>query len=165
MGAQLINETVAFAESGVCRRKSLLHYFGEKWEDKNCGKCDNCLHPKELIESKAELVQLLKVITALNEQFVAEYVVQIITGNFTPQIGLYRHEKLPVFGIGKEHDSLFWNSLIRQAMLEGVIEKDIEEYGLLKLTKKGNQFIKKPTSFKIVLNTVFEETNTEEDVS
>jgi ATP-dependent DNA helicase RecQ len=163
VGAQLINETVAFAESGVCRRKSLLHYFGEKWEDKNCGKCDNCLHPKELIESKTELVQLLKVITALNEQFVAEYVVQIITGNFTPQIGLYRHEKLPVFGIGKEHDSLFWNSLIRQAMLEGVIEKDIEEYGLLKLTKKGNQFIKKPTSFKIVLNTVFEETNTEED--
>lgn len=163
VGAQLINETVAFAESGVCRRKSLLHYFGEKWEDKNCGKCDNCLHPKELIESKAELVQLLKVITALNEQFVAEYVVQIITGSFTPQIGLYRHEKLPVFGIGKEHDSLFWNSLIRQAMLEGVIEKDIEEYGLLKLTKKGNQFIKKPTSFKIVLNTVFEETNTEDD--
>ena len=163
VGAQLINETVAFAESGVCRRKSLLHYFGEQWEDKNCGKCDNCLHPKELIESKTELVQLLKVITALNEQFVADYVVQIITGSFTPQIGLYRHEKLPVFGLGKEKDSLFWNSLIRQAMLEGVIEKDIEEYGLLKLTKKGNQFIKKPTSFKIVLNTVFEETNTEED--
>jgi ATP-dependent DNA helicase RecQ len=163
VGAQLINETVAFAESGVCRRKSLLHYFGEQWEDKNCGKCDNCLHPKELIESKTELVQLLKVITALNEQFVADYVVQIITGSFTPQIGLYRHEKLSVFGLGKEKDSLFWNSLIRQAMLEGVIEKDIEEYGLLKLTKKGNQFIKKPTSFKIVLNTVFEETNTEED--
>ncbi len=163
VGAQLINETVAFAESGVCRRKSLLHYFGENWEGKNCGKCDNCLHPKELIESKTELVQLLKVITALNEQFVADYVVQIITGSFTPQIGLYRHEKLPVFGLGKEKDSLFWNSLIRQAMLEGVIEKDIEEYGLLKLTKKGNQFIKKPTSFKIVLNTVFEETNSEDD--
>ena len=163
VGARLINETVACAECGVCRRKSLLHYFGEKWEDKNCGKCDNCLHPKELIEAKSELVQLLKVITALNEQFVADYVVQIITGSFTPQIGLYRHEKLPVFGLGKEKDSLFWNSLIRQAMLEGVIEKDIEEYGLLKLTKKGNQFIKKPTSFKIVLNTVFEETNTEED--
>ena len=163
VGAQLINETVAFAESGVCRRKSLLHYFGEKWEDKNCGKCDNCLHPRDLIEAKSELVQLLKVITALNEQFVADYVVQIITGSFTPQIGLYRHEKLPVFGLGKEKDSLFWNSLIRQAMLEGVIEKDIEEYGLLKLTKKGHQFIKKPTSFKIVLNTVFEETNTEDD--
>jgi ATP-dependent DNA helicase RecQ len=163
VGAQLINETVAFAESGVCRRKSLLHYFGENWEDKNCGKCDNCLHPKEMIEAKSELVQLLKVILALNEQFVADYVVQIITGSITPQIGLYKHDKLPIFGLGKEKDSLFWNSLIRQAMLEGVIEKDIEEYGLLKLTKKGNQFIKKPTSFKIVLNTVFEETNTEDD--
>lgn len=163
VGAQLINETVAFAESGVCRRKSLLHYFGENWEDKNCGKCDNCLHPKEMIEAKSELVQLLKVILGLNEQFVADYVVQIITGSFTPQIGLYKHDKLAIFGLGKEKDSLFWNSLIRQAMLEGIIEKDIEEYGLLKLTKKGNQFMKKPTSFKIVLNTVFEETNTEDD--
>jgi ATP-dependent DNA helicase RecQ len=163
VGAQLINETVAFAESGVCRRKSLLHYFGEKWDDKNCGKCDNCLHPKEKIEAKSELVQLLKVILGLNEQFVADYVVQIITGSFSPQIGLYKHDKLPIFGLGKEKDSLFWNSLIRQAMLEGIIEKDIEEYGLLKLTKKGNQFMKKPTSFKIVLNTVFEETNTEDD--
>ena len=163
VGAQLINETVAFAESGVCRRKSLLHYFGEQWDDKNCGKCDNCLHPKEMIEAKTALVQLLKVIIGLNEQFVADYVVQIITGTYTPQIGLYKHDKLPIFGLGKEKDSLFWNSLIRQAMLEGVIEKDIEEYGLLKLTKKGNQFIKKPVSFKIVLNTVFEETNTEDD--
>jgi ATP-dependent DNA helicase RecQ len=163
VGAQLINETVAFAESGVCRRKSLLHYFGEQWDDKNCGKCDNCLHPKEMIEAKTALVQLLKVIIGLNEQFVADYVVQIITGTYTPQIGLYKHDKLPIFGLGKDKDSLFWNSLIRQAMLEGVIEKDIEEYGLLKLTKKGNQFLKKPSSFKIVLNTVFEETNTEDD--
>ena len=163
VGAQLISETVAFAESGVCRRKSLLHYFGEQWDDKNCGKCDNCLHPKEMIEAKTALVQLLKVIIGLNEQFVADYVVQIITGTYTPQIGLYKHDKLPIFGLGKDKDSLFWNSLIRQAMLEGVIEKDIEEYGLLKLTKKGNQFLKKPSSFKIVLNTVFEETNTEDD--
>ncbi|MFN6244908.1 MAG: DNA helicase RecQ [Chitinophagaceae bacterium] len=163
VGAQLINETVAFAESGVCRRKSLLHYFGEQWDDKNCGKCDNCLHPKEMIEAKTALVQLLKVIIGLNEQFVADYVVQIITGTFTPQIGLYKHDKLPIFGLGKDKDSLFWNSLIRQAMLEGVIEKDIEEYGLLNLTKKGIQFLKKPSSFKIVLNTVFEETNTEDD--
>jgi len=163
VGAQLIDETVAFAESGVCRRKSLLHYFGEVWKDKNCGKCDNCLHPKEHIEAKAELVNLLKVITVLDERFVADYVVQIITGSYTPQIGLYRHEKLAEFGIGKEQDALFWNSLIRQAMLEGMIEKDIEEYGLLKLTKKGHQFVKKPASFKIVLNTVFDDNNTEED--
>ena len=163
VGAQLIDETVAFAESGVCRRKSLLHYFGEAWENQNCGQCDNCLNPKENIEAKTELVQLLQVITALDERFVADYVVQIVTGSYTPQIGLYRHEKLAQFGIGKQHESLFWNSLIRQAMLETMIEKDIEEYGLLKLTKKGHQFLKKPTSFKIVLNTVFDDSNADDD--
>lgn len=155
VGAQLIDETVAFAESGVCRRRSLLHYFGETWPDKNCGKCDNCLHPKEKFEAKSELVQLLQTIQALDERFVAAYVVQIITGHFTPQIGLYRHEKLPVFGLGKAHDELFWNSLIRQAMLEELIEKDIEEYGLLKLTSKGQKFLKKPSSFLVVLQNVF----------
>jgi ATP-dependent DNA helicase RecQ len=163
VGAQLIDETVAFAESGVCRRRSLLHYFGETWTEKNCGKCDNCLQPKALIESKSELVQLLQVIQALDERFVAEYIVLILLGEFTPQIGLYRHEQLPVFGIGKENAPLFWNSLIRQAMLEGMIEKDIEEYGLLKLTEKGKKFVKKPTSFKIVLNQVFDDANAEDD--
>jgi ATP-dependent DNA helicase RecQ len=155
VGAQLIDETVAFAESGVCRRRSLLHYFGESWPDKNCGKCDNCLHPKEKFEAKSELVQLLQTIQALDERFVADYVVQIITGHYSPQIGLYRHEKLAVFGIGKSHDDLFWNSLIRQAMLEELIEKDIEEYGLLKLTTKGQKFLKKPSSFLLVLQNVF----------
>ncbi len=155
VGAQLIDETVAFAESGVCRRRSLLHYFGEPWPDSNCGKCDNCLHPKEKFEAKSALVQLLQTIQALDERFVAHYVVQIITGHFTPQIGLYRHDKLPVFGIGKSHDELFWNSLIRQAMLEELIEKDIEEYGLLKLTTKGQKFLKKPTTFSVVLQNVF----------
>jgi ATP-dependent DNA helicase RecQ len=163
VGAQLIDETVAFAESGVCRRRSLLHYFGEDWEDKNCGNCDNCLHPKERIEAKDALVKLLQVITALDERFVGTYVVQIVMGEYTPQIGLYRHEKLPVFGIGKDQDELFWNSLVRQAMLEKIIEKDIEEYGLLKLTTKGQKFIKKPTSFKIVLNHVFDDANADDE--
>ena len=155
VGAQLIDETVAFAESGVCRRRSLLHYFGESWPDQNCGKCDNCLHPKEKFQAKSELVQLLQTIQALDERFVADYVVQIITGHYSSQIGLYRHEKLAVFGIGKTHDDLFWNSLIRQAMLEELIEKDIEEYGLLKLTTKGQKFLKKPSSFLVVLQNVF----------
>jgi ATP-dependent DNA helicase RecQ len=165
VGAQLIDETVAFAESGVCRRRSLLHYFGEDWEDKNCGNCDNCLHPKERIEAKTQLVALLQVIKALDERFVADYVVQILMGEYTPQIGLYRHEKLSVFGIGKEQDALFWNSLVRQAMLEQMIQKDIEEYGLLKLTPKGEKFIKKPTSFKIALNHVFDDANADDDES
>ena len=155
VGAQLIDETVAFAESGACRRRSLLHYFGEPWPDQNCGKCDNCLQPKEKFQAKTELVQLLQTIQALNERFVADYVVQIIIGHYTPQIGLYRHEKLPVFGIGKSHDELFWNSLIRQAMLDEMIEKDIEEYGLLKLTAKGQKFLKKPSAFLVVLQNVF----------
>ena len=163
VGAQLIDETVAFAESGACRRRSLLHYFGESWEDKNCRKCDNCLHPKERIEAKAQLVQLLKVIEALNERFVADYVIQVIMGDYTPQLGLYRHEKLPVFGTGKDQDALFWNSLVRQAMLETIIEKDIEEYGLLKLTEKGKKYLKKPTSFSVVLNNVFADENAEDD--
>jgi ATP-dependent DNA helicase RecQ len=165
VGAQLIDETVAFAESGVCRRRSLLHYFGEDWEDKNCGNCDNCLHPKERIEAKTQLVALLQAIKALDERFVADYVVQILMGEYTPQIGLYRHEKLSVFGIGKEQDALFWNSLVRQAMLEQMIQKDIEEYGLLKLTPKGEKFIKKPTSFKIALNHVFDDANADDDES
>ena len=163
VGAQLIDETVAFAESGVCRRRSLLHYFGEDWEDKNCGNCDNCLQPKEKIEAKPQLVSLLQVIKSLDERFVADYVVQILMGEYTPQIGLYRHEKLPVFGIGKEQDALFWNSLVRQAMLEQMIQKDIEEYGLLKLTPKGEKFIKKPVSFKVVLNHVFDDANADDD--
>jgi ATP-dependent DNA helicase RecQ len=163
VGAQLIDETVAFAESGACRRRSLLHYFGESWADTNCGNCDNCLHPKEKIEAKEQLVQLLKVIEALDERFVADYVIQVLAGEYTPQLGLYRHEQLPVFGIGKEYDHLFWNSMVRQAMLDTMIEKDIEEYGLLKITTKGNKFLKKPTSFKIVLNNVFDDTNAEDD--
>ena len=165
VGAQLIDETVAFAESGVCRRRSLLHYFGEDWEEKDCGNCDNCLHPKENIEAKTELVSLLQAIKALDERFVADYVVQILMGEYTPQIGLYRHEKLSVFGIGKAQDALFWNSLVRQAMLEQLIQKDIEEYGLLKLTAKGEKFIKKPSSFKIVLNEVFDDANVDDDES
>jgi len=163
VGAQLIDETVAFAESGACRRRSLLHYFGEPWADTNCGNCDNCLHPKEKIEAKEQLVQLLKVIQALDERFVAEYVIQVLAGEYTPQLGLYRHEKLPEFGIGKEYDHLFWNSMVRQAMLDSMIEKDIEEYGLLKITSKGHKFLKKPTSFKMVLNNVFDDANADED--
>ena len=163
IGAQLIDETVAFAESGACRRRSLLHYFGESWADTNCGNCDNCLNPKEKIEAKEQLVQLLKVIEVLNERFVADYVIQVLAGEYTPQLGLYRHEKLPVFGIGKEHDNLFWNSMVRQAMLDEMIEKDIEEYGLLKITSKGHKFLKKPTHFTIVLNQVYDDANADEE--
>ncbi|WP_298300974.1 DNA helicase RecQ [Hydrotalea sp.] len=163
VGAQLINETVAYVESSVCRRKLLLHYFGENWPDENCHNCDNCKHPKEKIEAKESVVKLLKVVKALDERFVTDYVVNIVMGKLTPQIAMFRHENLPEFGIGKEQDSHYWNSLIRQALLENLIRKDIEEYGLLKLTEKGFQFLKKPVSFKIVLNHLFEEGTDDDD--
>lgn len=163
MGAQLIHETVAYAESAVCRRKLLLHYFGEPYEVDNCGNCDNCLHPKEKIDVKNRAVVVLKAIQALDERFAIDYVVNVICGKVTPQINTYRHDKLAVFGSGKEHDPHFWNSLIRQMMLESLIEKDIEEYGLLKITDKGLKFLKKPYSFQMVLNHQFDEEGGDED--
>ncbi len=163
VGAQLIDETVAYAETAVCRRRILLHYFGEDWETPNCGNCDNCLHPKERIEAKEEVVKMLKVIKALDERFVTDYVVNVVMGKLTPQINIYRHDALPVFGIGNDKDSHLWNSLVRQMLLENLIKKDIEEYGLLKLTDKGEKFIKKPSSFKIVLNNLYEDAQFDED--
>ncbi|HEY8919434.1 MAG TPA: DNA helicase RecQ [Chitinophaga sp.] len=157
MGAQLINETVAYAESSVCRRKVILHYFGEHLEKDNCGNCDNCRNPKEKIEVKNRVVIVLKAIKALDERFGTEYVVNIITGKSNPQITTYRHDQLDIFGEGKEFDSHFWNSLIRQMMLEGLIEKDIEEYGLLKVMDKGNKFLKKPYSIMVSLNHQFDD--------
>jgi len=163
VGAQLINETVGYAETGVCRRKVLMSYFGEEYEIPNCGNCDNCLHPKERIEAKDNVVKALKTITALDERFATDYTVNIIIGKLTPQIQMYRHHGITEFGIGKEETEHYWGSLIRQLLLEGLLKKDIEEYGVMKITKKGTDFLKKPKSFKIVLNTVFEEANEEDD--
>jgi ATP-dependent DNA helicase RecQ len=163
--AQMIQETVAFAESSVCRRKILLHYFGEEYREENCGNCDNCLHPKEQIEAKDETVIALKVIKALDERFATEYVIPVIMGRLTPQIQMYRHDQLAEYGSGKEKDQHYWNSLIRQMLLHGLIQKDIEEYGLLKFTKAGEVFLKKPKSFKIVLNNLYEEANADDDES
>ncbi|RFM30647.1 DNA helicase RecQ [Deminuibacter soli] len=163
VGAQLINETVSYAESSVCRRKILLHYFGEEWDTVNCGNCDNCLNPKEKIEAKDEAVKVLKVVQSLDERFAADYIVNILLGKLTPQINMFRHESLPVFGIGKDKDEHFWNSLIRQLLLENLLRKDIEEYGLLKFTPQGEKFLKKPASFQIVLNNLFEDANAEDD--
>lgn len=163
MGAQLINETVAYAESAVCRRKVILHYFGEHYDTENCGQCDNCRNPKEKIEVKNRVVIMLKAIRSLEERFGSEYVINIITGKTSPQISTYRHDKLDVFGEGKEFDAHFWNSLMRQMMLEGLIEKDIEEYGLLKVTDKGTKFLKKPYSIMVALNHQFDEDAMDEE--
>ena len=163
VGAQLINETVAFAETGVCRRKILMSYFGEEYEQENCGQCDNCKHPKERIEAKDEAVIVLKAIKALDERFATDYVVQIISGKLTPQIQMFRHDGLDAFASGNDKDAHFWNSLIRQMILEGLLTKDIEEYGVLKFTKKAEAFMKKPKSFKIVLNNLYDDANADDE--
>ncbi|MEJ7674357.1 MAG: RQC domain-containing protein [Chitinophagaceae bacterium] len=164
VGAQLINETVAYSESAACRRKILLSYFGEEYQKETCDDmCDNCKNPKELIESKTEAQQALKVIKELKEGFVMDYTICVILGSPNPQIKMYRHDELEVYGIGKEKDQHFWNSLLRQMLVENIIKKDIEEYGVLKFTKKGEAFLKKPVSFKIALNNKFEEANADDD--
>src|SRR5579863_5901574 len=165
IGAQLINETVGYAESGVCRRKVLMNYFGDEYTENNCKNCDNCLHPKERVEAKENAVRALKVIKALDERFATDYTVNIIIGRLTPQNKMYRHEEISAFGIGKEEKDYYWQSLIRQLILEDLLKKDIEEYGVLKITKKGEDYLKKPKSFKIVLNNVFEEAVEDDDES
>jgi len=163
VGAQLINEMVGYAETGVCRRKVLMSYFGEEYTTENCGVCDNCLHPKERIEARDHAVKVLKTVRTLDERFATAYVINILIGKLTPQIQMFRHEGIAEFGIGKEDPEHFWNSLIRQLLLEDLLKKDIEEYGLLKLTKKGEDFLKKPRSFKIILNNLFEEANADDE--
>jgi ATP-dependent DNA helicase RecQ len=165
VGAQLINETVSFAETSVCRRKVLLHYFGEEWDTGKCagtGGCDNCT-PKEQIEAKDNVVKVLKVVDALDQRFAIDYVVNVIMGKATPQILMYGHKGLPVFGIGNTEDEHYWNSLIRQMLLANLLVKDIEEYGLLKFTQTSEVFLKKPVSFPISLNNKFEDANSEDD--
>ena len=122
VGAQLINETVAFAETGVCRRKLLMSYFGEDYENENCGQCDNCKHPKERLEAKEEVILALKAIKQLDERFATDYVVKIISGKLTPQIQMFRHDELKCFASGNDKDNHFWNSLIRQMILEEAIK-------------------------------------------
>lgn len=163
IGTQLINETLAFVESSVCRRKVLMHYFGEEWKQENCGNCDNCVHPKAKEEAKDEALKVLNVVKELEGKFHTNYVTNILTGKSTPQVQMYRHEKNKYFGVGSDHDDMYWNTLIRQLLLERLLQKDIEEYGLLKLTSNGEKFIKKPSSFKIALCNTFEDANADDD--
>jgi len=163
VGAQLISETVGFAESGVCRRRILMSYFGETYPDVNCGYCDNCLHPKEKTEAGKNAVHLLNAIKALDERFPTQYIINILIGKKTAQNQMYRHEQLDFFAIGKNETEHFWNALVRQMTMEGLLEKDIEEYGVIKITAKGADFLKNPTSFTIILNSQFEDTDDEEE--
>ena len=157
IGKQLLLETAAYAESSLCRRKILLHYFGEEYEEDNCGNCDNCLNPKKQVEAKDQLCAVLETIIALKEKFKAEYVIDVLLGKETSQILSYQHEDLEVFGSGQGEDERTWNAVIRQALIAGYIGKDIENYGLLKVTKAGHAFLMNPVSFKSVIDVDFVE--------
>ena len=160
IGRQLLYETTAYAESSVCRRKLLLHYFGESYDVENCGNCDNCLSPKKQVEAKEMLEAVIETVLALKENFKAEYVIDVLLGKETADILSHKHDELECFGCGDDEDAKRWNAVIRQALIAGYLDKDVENYGLLKVTKQGNAFLKKPVSFKIVEDRDFEEEET-----
>ncbi|MES5132923.1 DNA helicase RecQ [Hoylesella timonensis] len=155
IGRQLLQETAAYAESSVCRRKMLLHYFGEEYLQENCHSCDNCLHPKERREAKQALLIALKAILVLKENFRQDYLIDFITGNPTEDIVSHKHDELDEFGAGEDEDSKVWNPVIRQGIIAGYIEKEVENYGVLKVTAAGKKFMKKPVSFMIALDNEF----------
>ena len=160
IGRQLLHETTAYAESSVCRRKLLLHYFGESYDVENCGNCDNCLNPKKHVEAKELLETVIEAVLALKENFQADYVIDVLLGKETADIISHNHDELECFGCGDDEDAKRWNAVIRQALIAGYLDKDVENYGLLKVTKQGHAFLKKPVSFKIVEDRDFEEEET-----
>lgn len=149
IGKQLILETVSYAESSVCRRKSLLHYFGEPYLDENCGACDNCLHPKTQFEGSEYVLKVLRTVIAVNEKFKVDYIADIIAGNKTSIIKSYKHHNLDMFNTGDGKTEKFWNTVVRRALINKLLEKDIENYGLLKMTDKGRKFITNPYSIML----------------
>ena len=155
IGRQLLVETAAYAETSVCRRKMLLHYFGEEYEKDNCGNCDNCLHPKTKIEAQEQLVIVLNSILAIKENFRSDYVIDFITGKETDEILAHHHEEQDLFGAGADDDEKIWNPVIRQALIAGFLKKEVENYGLLKVTSAGKKFLKAPSSFMIVKDAEF----------
>ena len=157
IGRQLLQETAAYAETSVCRRKMLLHYFGEVYEQDNCHNCDNCLHPKTKIEAKNQLVIVLNTILAIKENFRADYVIDFIEGRETEEIIAHKHQDHDLFGAGEDEDNKLWNPVIRQALIAGYLKKDVENYGLLKVTSAGKKFLKHPESFMIVEDKEFNE--------
>ena len=157
IGRQLLQDTAGYAESSVCRRKTLLFYFGEEYLEENCGNCDNCLSPKKKVEAKDTLTSILEAVEALKEKFKAEYVRDVLKGKATNDIKAYGHDELEVFGCEASTEERFINTVIRQAILKGLLDRDIENYGLLKLTKLGKEFLEQPHSFKVIEDKEFVE--------
>ena len=157
IGRQLLAETAAYAETSVCRRKMLLHYFGEEYTQDNCHNCDNCLHPKTKIEAHNLLSIILSAVHALKENFRSDYVIDFVMGRETEEILAHKHQNHELFGSGEDEDKKLWNPAIRQALIAGYLKKDVENYGLLKLTSAGKKFMKHPVSFMIVEDHEFSE--------
>ena len=157
IGTHLLSETAAYCESSVCRRKMLLHYFGEEYDRENCGNCDNCLHPKAKTDQKDNLLLALQTILAVKENFRRDYIINILRGEENETILSHKHEKLEQFGAGADVEETMWDAIFIQASLEGYIEKEVESYGTLKLTKAGKKFIKKPEPFMVVENNDFDD--------
>ncbi len=162
IGRQLLQETTAYCESSVCRRKLLLHYFGETYEEDNCGNCDNCLNPKKQVEAQELLCTLLETVIAVKENFKSEYIINVILGKETTEIVAHEHDELETFGTGAGDEEKTWNAVVRQAFIAGFIEKDVENYGLIKITAAGKKYLKSPKSFKIVEDRDFDEEENEE---
>lgn len=155
IGKQLLLETASYAESSVCRRKMLLHYFGEEYAPDNCGNCDNCLKPKKQVEAKDDLCAAIETVAALKEKFKTEYIIDVMLGKATPDVKSYKHDELEVFGCAENSDARYLNAVIRQAIISGYLARDIENFGLVKITAAGKKFLTKPVSFKIVEDTDF----------
>ena len=155
IGKQLLLETASYAESSVCRRKSLLYYFGEEYHISNCGNCDNCLNPKKQVEAKDDLCTVIETVTVLKEKFKADQIIDVLLGKHTNTVKSYRHDELELFGCMSNENERRIGAIIRQAIIAGYLDRDIENYGLIKVTEKGHQFFKKPISFKFVEDVEF----------
>lgn len=164
IGRQLLQETAAYAESSVCRRKFLLNYFGEIYPKDNCGNCDNCLHPKKKIEAQRPLEIVLDAVAEVKENFMQDYIIDFVKGRATDDIVSHKHNELECFGAGEDENPKVWNPVIRQAIIAGYLKKDVENYGLLKLTAEGRRFRKKPRPFQIVLDNEFYFSEDEEEL-
>ncbi len=164
IGKQLLLETVSYAESSICRRKTLLNYFGEDYTEDNCNSCDNCLNPKTQFNGKDDLQLVLETILAVNQKFKPDHIVNILTGNVTATVKSYKHNQLDTFGEGADKNPMFWNSIIRQALVMKFLDKDIENYGLLLVTQKGKEFLGKPYEVMFTLDQRYEEGDDDEAI-
>lgn len=163
VGKQLLLETVGYAETSVCRRKVLLNYFGETYTESNCGNCDNCLHPKKSFDGREEVCTVIETVLAVKEKFAMDHIVNVITGRNENAVKLHSHDSLEIFGEGADHEPKFWTAIVRQALLAGLLSKDIETYGTLKVTPRGTAFLNKPVKFPVVEDNDYSNTESDDD--